>query len=426
MSTLARKGLSEDLWSVVLGLFLVVIVWLGYVLGRPLDFLQHAIPQPWPQSPLLSNLASHWWEYLLLWAALLLLTGIAVRSLGGDLGRYIAGFTLLFLLALIVLVVGSQQALKKYGLEYPFWALVVGLVIGNLFTLPSWFRAASSRTELFIKTSIVLLGANLPFSIITRAGPRGFLEALLIVAAGFLITFLVGSRLGVDPIYLAVIGAGASVCGVSAAIAVGNTVRAKSRQVGYVVSLVVLYGLVLIFVLPLLVKLFGLSQTVGGAWIGGSELADASGAAAAAILGDEAVKAFSLVKLSRDVLISFICLLFGAIAATRWQAPTDAAEGGSALSRLWARFPKFVLAFIAASLLSTWWQGHYGQEFASDFTGNLNAARTWLFTLTFLGIGLGTRFRDMQEVGGPAIRVFTATVLANVLLGGLLAVWLFG
>ena len=422
MSTLARKGLSEDWWSVILGLFLVVIVWLAYVLGRPLDFLQHAIPQPWPQNPLLSNLASHWWEYLLLWASLLLLTGIAVRSLGGDLGRYIAGFTLLFLLALIVLVVGSQQALKKYGLEYPFWALVIGLVLGNVLQLPGWLRAASGRTELFIKTSIVLLGANLPFSIVAKSGPKAFLEALLIVAAGFLVTFLVGSRLGVDPIYLSVIGAGASVCGVSAAIAVGNTVRAKSRQVGYVVSLVVLYGLVLIFVLPLLVRFLGLSQTVGGAWIGGSELADASGAAAAAILGEEAVKAFSLVKLSRDVLISVVCLLLGGIAVTRWSAEE---QGGSAFSRLWARFPKFVLAFLVASLLSTWWQGRYGQEFAADFTGNLNAARTWLFTLTFLGIGLGTRFQEMREVGGPAIRIFTATVLANVLIGGLLAVWLF-
>ncbi len=151
MAVARSRGISEDEWSVILGLFLVVAVWLAYVLGRRLDFLQHAIPQPWPQTSLASYFAAHWWEFALLWLVLLLLTSIAVRALGIQLPEYVAGFTLLYALSLLVLIMGSQQTLKKYGLEYPFWALVVGLVIGNLFTLPSWFRTASSRTELFIK-----------------------------------------------------------------------------------------------------------------------------------------------------------------------------------------------------------------------------------------------------------------------------------
>ncbi|MBX6353017.1 MAG: putative sulfate exporter family transporter [Thermoflavifilum sp.] len=424
------KGWSEDGWSVFLGLLLVVAAWAAYLFHMPLDFFQHAVPKSWPQTPLGVHFAKQWPAYIGVWLVLLVLTGLAAQRLGASARRYVVGFTILFMVSLVVLVLGSQQTLKTYGLEYPFWALIIGVIGGNVFRLPHWLRAASDRTELFIKTSIVLLGANLPFSIIARSGPKGFLEALLIVAVGFAVSQWLGRRMKIEDRYLAVLGAGASVCGVSAAIAVGNTVRAKHRQVGYVVSLVVVYGLVLIFLLPALVRLLHLSNVVGGAWIGGSELADASGAAAAAMLGDDAVKAFSLVKLSRDVLISIVCLIFGTVSAVLWDArdgdPSASRPQASVLRRIWERFPKFVLAFIVASLLSTWWQAALGNDFATNFTANLNALRTWLFTLTFLGVGLNTRFSDLRDVGGRAVAVFTLTVVVNVILGALLAIWFFG
>ncbi|SFV00897.1 YeiH family protein [Alicyclobacillus macrosporangiidus] len=414
---------SEDGWSVVLGLVLVLAVWAAYQLKQPLDVFQHAIPVTWPAHALGQHFAQNGLAYVALWLVLLVLTGVAARALGTPFLPYAAGFTVLFVLAGVILVIGSQQTLKTYGLEYPFWALLFGVVIGNLIRLPGWLAAAAGRTELFIKTSIVLLGANLPFSIIATSGPRGFVEALVIVALGFTVAFIVGKRLGIDPLYISILGAGASVCGVSAAIAVGNAVRAPQRKVGYVVSLVVVYGLILVFLLPALVHLLGLSNTVGGAWIGGSELADASGAAAAAILGDTAVSTFSLVKLSRDVLISVICLILGAVAATRWNA--EAQPSSSPWSELWRRFPKFVLAFVIASLLATWWQAAYGKAFNTDFTANLNAVRTWLFTLTFFGVGLNTRFREVREVGGRAIALFTTVVIVNVIAGLILAYLLF-
>ncbi|WP_374952856.1 putative sulfate exporter family transporter [Alicyclobacillus acidocaldarius] len=91
-------------------------------------------------------------------------------------------------------------------------------------------------------------------------------------------------------------------------------------------------------------------------------------------------------------------------------------NGQTSLGKVvWARFPQFVLAFLSASLLSTWWQATSGKSFGTDFTNNLNALRTWLFTLTFLSIGLNTRFRDMRDVTGKAVAVFTCTVLANVI-----------
>ncbi|MDI3328438.1 MAG: putative sulfate exporter family transporter [Alicyclobacillaceae bacterium] len=418
-----KKRIGEDGWSVIIGLLIVAAAFVAYWAGAPLDFFKKALPVEWPTKSLAAHFAQQAGSYLLLYVVLLILTGLAAWNLRERPGRYALSFTVLFLISGLILVLGSQHTLKYYGLEYPFWALVIGLVIGNIATPPEWFQAAAGRSELYIKTSIVLLGANLPFTIIARAGVWGFLEAVLIVAAGFVTAFAAGKRLGFDPRFSAVIGAGGSVCGVSAAIAVGNSVNSPPKQVGYVVSLVVLYGLALIFVLPVLAKLLHLPDSVAGAWIGGSELADAAGLAAASMVSETAVKSFTLVKLSRDVLIGILCFIFGTLAVARWEA----GEGGRVSAWvIWERFPKFVLAFLVVSGFATFGQAQYGQSFADHVTANLNALRTWLFTLTFFCIGLNTRFRDIRLMGGKPIAAFTAVVLVNFVLGFVLANLFFG
>jgi len=281
-SSLYKK---EDWWAVYVGLFLVAVVFVAMAMNpdnSALNILKGAIPIEWPKTSLFQHFAANWGNYIFVYLTLLILTGIGAVFMGEKVGNYIKGFTLLFVIGLITLIIGSQTQIHHYGLEYPFWAIVIGMVIGNIWTFPDWFQAASKRTEFFIKTGIVLLGAALSFTHVVEGGGWGFLEALIIVAAGFLVAFGICKALGFDNKFAAVLGAGASVCGVSASIAVGSSVKNEEKKTGYVVSLVVLYALVLIFLLPLLSRLvFHLSDVVAGAWIGGSEIADAAGLASA-------------------------------------------------------------------------------------------------------------------------------------------------
>ena len=421
---------SEDWWSVYLGLALVATAAVAVACGASFDFIKGSTPAPWPSKPLGAGLAANWPSYLAVYVVLAVLTGVAVKLMGGRLGHYLASFTILFVAGFLVLVLANQQTLKTYGLEYPFWALIIGLIVGNLVKLPKWFTEGARRTEFFIKTGIVFLGASLPFTIIVQGGLWGFVEAVLIVAAGFTVAFLISRAFGFDNRFAAVLGAGSSVCGVSAAIAVGASVKAEEKKVGYIVSLVVLYALVLIFLLPLLGRLLNLNQVVTGAWIGGSELADAAGLAAATLVGDKAVNAFSLVKLNRDVLIGVLSFIFASLAVARWDR---AAAGGSPAGAkadarvIWERFPKFVLAFLVASLVVTYLVTRLGKPSVdAHLIAVLTTLRTWLFTLAFLCIGLNTRFADMRALGGRPIIAFTVVVLVNIVLGFVLANLLFG
>lgn len=415
---------SEDWWSVYLGLALLVVTVIAFSAGSPLNFLKAAMPANWPKTDLGTHFAANWLAYVYMYVMIAAFTGVAVAIMGGKVLEYLGAFTALFVLALVVLILGSQDQIKTYGLEYPFWALVIGLIIANTMQMPSWFKAAAGRTEFFIKTSIVLLGVNLPFTTVVQGGGYGFIEAVVIVAIGFTVAFVIAKKLGFDNLFAAVLGAGGSVCGVSAAIAVGGSVKANQKHVGYIISLVVLYALVLIFLMPVISRMLGLSDAVAGAWIGGSELADAAGLAAAAMVSDKATQAFTLVKLNRDVMIGVLAFIMAILSVTQWEKK----EGQPLPSPMiiWDRFPKFVLAFLVASFLSTMWNVQFGKDFAPAVTANLNTVRTWLFTLAFLCIGCNTKIEDIRSMGWKPIVAFTIVVVVNLITGFIMANLLFG
>jgi hypothetical protein len=60
----------------------------------------------------------------------------------------------------------------------PLLVLIFGLIVGNLITLPNWFKTAL-RTEYSIETGIVLLGATWPLTLIAEADPIAFLQATI-------------------------------------------------------------------------------------------------------------------------------------------------------------------------------------------------------------------------------------------------------
>ena len=274
-----------------------------------------------------------------------------------------AGFVLVYVLSVLVFAASAWEKAIYYNVEPPLVALLGGLVIGNLAGLPRWLDAGF-RVEFYIKTGIVLLGATLPFTLIVWVGPVAILQASIVSVATFLVIFFTSRRLGLDHRLAAVLGAGGAVCGVSAAIAIAGAVRAKKEYPPIAITLVVLWAIVMIFVLPLVSRALALPAGVGGAWIGTSEFADAAGFAAAQTYGgfatagavsgtaDQAVWSYTLIKVvGRDVWIGIWALVLSIIAVTRWEVAETG--GGVDVGQIWWRFPKFVVGFLLASLLVT-------------------------------------------------------------------------
>jgi uncharacterized membrane protein YadS len=238
------------------------------------------------------------------------------------------------------------------------------------------------------------------------------------------------------------LGTGGAVCGVSGAIAIGGAVGAKKEHVSVAISLVVVWAIVMIFLLPLVARSLHLPTGVAGAWIGTSEFADAAGLAAAQTYGgyagsvpgitgsaDAAVNAFTLMKvIGRDVWIGVWAFVLSVIATTRWERTGIESRAGA--GEIWRRFPKFVLGFLLASAIVTliskgYDYATYKKEVVPGLVAPLQSLRTWAFTFAFLSIGLTTKLREFASVGARPFYAFTIGVLVNVVLGFVLSTQVF-
>jgi uncharacterized integral membrane protein (TIGR00698 family) len=433
---------KEDWWAVWLGLGIILSAYVFYLSGSSISWIAVA-PVRWSTlSQLGIQLAANAGRYLALLAALSILFTLVVSFIGQRPKAFLPSFVFVFVLSAVIYILGSWDQANRYNLEPPLVALLVGLIISNVVGLPRWLDAGF-RVEFYIKLGIVLLGATLPFTLIVWAGPVAILQASLVSIATFLTIFFTARKLGLDSRFAAVLGAGGAVCGVSASIAVAGAVRAKKEHPPMAISLVVLWAIVFIFALPLVSRTLHLPTGVGGAWIGTSEFADAAGLAAAQSYGglagtdagiagtaDQALAAYTLIKvIGRDIWIGIWAFVLALISVAVWERGETHSK--VPVGQIWWRFPKFVIGFLVASILTTlivrgYTLGDYNKSVKPALIAPITALRTWAFTFSFLSIGLTTRFRELARAGAKPFVAFTAGVIVNVLLGYLLSVVVFG
>lgn len=415
---------KEDGWSIVIGIGLVLAASILFVLGAS-DFasLFSASAPKWTTfGQLFEKLPSKLLNFVLLYALLSALLTLGAKTLGLNVGRFFKGFTALYWFASVILVISNNETLKSWQLESPLVALFVGLLVGNFAKLPDWF-AESLRTEYYVKTGIVLMGATLPFSLILQAGPAAIGQALIVSVVTFGTIYWAAVKLGLDRRFAACLGAGGSICGVSGSIAIGGACRARQEHVSVAISLVVVWAVAMIFILPMLCKALGLPPGVAGAWIGTSEFADAAGFAAAEAIGHEsATQAFTLMKVvGRDMFVGVWAFVVAILSVTVWEKKSASESERIDYQEIWRRFPKFIIGFFAASLLTTIVIANLDTAAATAYNDEvlklLKNLRSWFFTLTFLSIGLTTRFRDLTAVGFKPFLAFTAGVAINLPLG---------
>ncbi|MDY0323442.1 MAG: putative sulfate exporter family transporter [Candidatus Carbobacillus sp.] len=427
-SRLSDLWLKEDYWAIWMGLFLMIIALISYGLGGSIKAWALSPPAWTDITTVWEHLSTHWLGYIGLFLIFTFLFTLSSRIMGFSIKTFVPGFIILFIIALFIQVVGNWKVAVDLSLEAPLLALLFGLIVSNFFPIPTWFYDVF-RTEYYVKTGIVLLGATLPFTLIIQAGPIAFFQASIISIVTFLTIFWAAVKLfHLDRRFATTLAAGGSICGVSGSIALGSAVKARKEHVSISISLVVVWALIMIFFLPFASRLLGLPPGVAGAWIGTSEFADAAGFAAAAAVGDEAaIQTFTLLKVvGRDIWVGIWALIMAVIATTRWETKNNEKAN---VMEIWWRFPKFVLGFFIASMILTLVALSLPPEVVKNGLNPLVIApiktlRNWTFIFTFLSIGLTTRFRELTASGWKPLAAFTIGVLINVPLGYLMsAVW---
>jgi len=358
------------------------------------------------------------------WIIVLVFAILGSWAQGGSIKKFALGFSVVYILGVTSLILAGNKTLNYYGLEYVIFALILGLAIGNIFNLPDWLREAA-RSEFFIKTGLVILGSSILFSDIVQAGAPGILQAIIVVLVVWFFSIWFSRALQIDDEFGVMLASAVSICGVSAAIVACGVIKGDKKKLSYVTTLVILVALPMLILQPWIIKNFNIPEIVGGAWLGGTLDTTASVTAAGQLVGPIATKAGVIVKFSQNVLIGVVALILSiwwAFRNKKQNQPAVTTRGS--LLIIWERFPKFVLGFIAASILFSF---AISPETTKHVSGILNGFRVVWFSLAFVAIGLEARFSDLIKLdGGKPALVFTAAQLFNVLWTLLWAYLLFG
>ncbi|NES68112.1 MAG: putative sulfate exporter family transporter, partial [Okeania sp. SIO2D1] len=262
----------EDWWTVWIGLLLLASVFSGWVTVVP------KMPK-WKGGDIAAALPIDLIPGLILLAiALCALFTFGNIVMGGRRGRaMIPGFFGIFLLATLAYILGNSQVAKAINLGYAFWALAIGLLISNTVGTPKWLRPAV-RTEYYIKTGLVILGAEILFSRIVEFGPYGLAIAWGVTPIVVIFMYLFGTRIlkMQQKTLVMIVATSTSVCGVSAAIAAAAACRAKKDELTLAVGMTLIFTVIMMIAMPLFVQAVNMNELVGGAWLGGT--IDATGA----------------------------------------------------------------------------------------------------------------------------------------------------
>jgi uncharacterized integral membrane protein (TIGR00698 family) len=417
-------NVTEDIWAVLIGSIVILTI---LALTTLVTGFKIQLPAwQWENtSDLLIKVLSLKNILLIIQTGLifLVLSGAAIGLSGGSIKNYASGFLLIYVLAIVALILAGNKVVNYYGLEYVIFALVLGLLIGNVTKVPVWLKEAA-RSEFFIKTGLVILGTSILFTDIIKAGLPGLLQSVLVVSAVWFIALWISRKLKVDDEFGVILASAVAICGVSAAIVASGAIKGDKKKLSYVTTLVLLVAVPMLIIQPWLIKILHIPEIVGGAWLGGTLDTTASVSAAAELVGPKATKAGVIVKFSQNVLIGVAAFFIALWWTYRKDATKAQATETPGLGVVWERFPKFVLGFIAASLVFSFL---VPTPVTKMVAGTLNGLRTIWFALAFVSIGLEARFTDLvkTEGGRPAL-AFIAAQLFNIIWTLLWAYLLFG
>ena len=344
--------------------------------------------------------------------------------------KFFLGFLGIYLLCILAQIMGKQDVMKGWGMNAEIWSIIIGMLIANTIGTPQWIKY-SAQVEYFIKTGLVLLGADVLIYKLMAIGIPGIFVAWVVTPIVLVCTYIFGQKVLKipSPTLNIVISADMSVCGTSAAIATAAAAQAKKEELTLSIGLSLTFTAIMMVVLPAIIRAAGMPEILGGAWIGGTIDATGAVAAAGAFVGPKAMQVAATVKMIQNVLIG-VTAFFVAIYFTTKVHKAEGEKVGA--MEIWHRFPKFVLGFLGVSIICSIICSNLGADTATimieNGTNKIGGGfRGWFFALAFISIGLTTNFRELKSYlkGGKPIILYICGQSFNLLLTLLMAWFMF-
>lgn len=393
--------------------------WVIVYAGAIILLLAVLFPEAMPSMPKKLADSASWIKAATMFVSILGLTYLCQAVLRRPLKGIFCSLLVIFALSLGAQVVANIPIIKEWGLESVFFSVIFGLIVSNIFRVPDWLKPAI-QSEFYIKIGIVCLGSTILFGEVLKSGVFGLAQALIVVFCVWFFAYRISKKMGVDDEMSTMLASSVSICGVSAAIATAGVIKGDNKKLSYIISLVLVCAIPMMYLMPWIANLIGLSEEVAGAWLGGT--IDTTGAVAASgtMLGEAAAQTAIIVKSSQNVLLGIAAFIISLM----WTYKGEVHEEKPTLGVIWDRFPKFVVGFILASLVFSFLLDVDCAKSVGKITKGFTNT---LFSIAFVCVGLETRFADIfsKENRRPMWAFLTAQGF-NIVVTLIVAWVLFG
>lgn len=285
----------------------------------------------------------------------------------------------------------------------PVFGILLGMVVTLFIKDKTFIQAGMSYTsKKILQYAVILLGFGLNISAVLEKGAQSLPIILVTIGTALITGFIVSKILKIKKNVGILVSVGSSICGGSAIAAAAPVINAQDVEIAQSISVIFFFNILAALLFPTLGDVLKLSNEGFGIFAG-TAVNDTSSVTAAASAWDgihnsNTLEDATIVKLTRTLAIIPITLVLALLRIlqekNRKNTGVNEVTGSYSLIKI---FPWFVIWFLAASLITTFF----------NLPVSLINALKWLskffIIMAMTAIGFNTNIIKLVKTGGKPI-----------------------
>jgi len=338
-----------------------------------------------------------------------------------DLKFSISGIMLCIITAITAIYLSNYVGItllefKKSPLSPIIFAILLGLIINNmtirLVKLESGFKFC---IKYLLKLGIIFLGIRLSLLDFVLYGSKSLIVVIPCILSTIIIISLLKNKFDVSENLSLLIAVGTSICGATAIVALAPSINAKKTEITYAIANITVFGLLAMFIYPIVANLVFSNDLSIGLFLGSSIHETAQVAGSGLIYAEQysrqdVVGIATLTKLVRNTLMVIVIPYL----AQRSLSNNNTKPNVSKI------FPYFIIGFIVFGLVRTF--GDYYFLTQNDSIINnwnliiqyIKKLAEFLLIIAMAAIGYNTNFKHFKKLG---IKPFYLGFIAASMVG---------
>lgn len=296
-------------------------------------------------------------------------------------------------------------------------ALLLGFVVGNLWSIPQRFSAGIAWAECHaLSIAVALMGLQMNAAVMWQINGWVLAFVVLALVMTFAITGWLARLLAIPTPAACLLASGQGICGSAAVMAVQKVLHAPAGQAALTVAVVNFLGFIGVFVLSWLAPFWvGTGAADAGMLLGNTLQSMGHVVAAGFAVNEPAGQAAVLIKMCRILLL--VPLLLVLIAVRRRSTAGDSDRPEKTHGSWLALVPWFIWVFLLCSVMASMaWLPDAALEWGGWGSDGL-------FVLAMVAIGLRVRLRELSTSGGRLLLLGGLVFAIQIGLTGLFVLY---